>query len=107
MTPINISALILKNKVTLKVLVCLIKNLDILASSWPADKKRYLDKYREACITTGTRVSVNNLAGDNSRTGKAVKINEDFSLQVLFDDTDTEERINSGEVSVRGLYGYT
>lgn len=86
---------------------CLIKNLDTLATDWPSDKKRYLEQYRGACITTGTRVSVNHLTGDNSRTGTAVRINDDFSLQVLFDDTNTEERVNSGEVSVRGLYGYT
>ena len=86
---------------------CLIRNLDELAANWPSGKARYLEQYREACITTGTKVSVNNLAGDISRTGKAVRINDDFSLQVLFDDTNAEERVNSGEVSVRGLYGYT
>ena len=40
------------------------------------------------------------------RTGKAIAINDDFSLKVEFDDGSTEN-LRSGEVSVRGLYGYT
>ena len=86
---------------------CIIRKLDALASDWPAGKDKYLEEYRKACITTGTAVSVNNLASSAARTGTAVGINDDFSLQVLFDDTKTEEKVNSGEVSVRGLYGYT
>ena len=86
---------------------CIIKNLDALCEGWPSAKDGYLAKYREACITAGTEVSVNNFADKTSRTGKAVMINDDFSLQVRFDDTGAEERVNSGEVSVRGLYGYT
>jgi BirA family biotin operon repressor/biotin-[acetyl-CoA-carboxylase] ligase len=40
------------------------------------------------------------------RTGTAVSINDDFSLKVEFSDGSIEN-LKSGEVSVRGLYGYT
>ena len=86
---------------------CLIGKLDELVSAWPDGKRRYLEQYREACITTGSRVAVFNLADDTPRTGLALGINDDFSLQVRFDDTGEEESVRSGEVSVRGLYGYT
>ena len=83
------------------------KRADELVAAWPDGKKEYLDRYREACITTGSKVSVFNLATDTPRTGEALGINDDFSLQVRFDDTGEEEAVRSGEVSVRGLYGYT
>ena len=86
---------------------CLIGKLDELVAAWPAGKEEYLDRYREACITTGSKVSVFNLATDTPRTGEALGINDDFALQVRFDDTGEEEAVRSGEVSVRGLYGYT
>ena len=40
------------------------------------------------------------------RSGTAIAINEDFTLKVKFDDGSVED-LRSGEVSVRGLYGYT
>lgn len=86
---------------------CLIRKLDIMASEWPEGKARYLEEYRSACITNGAKVAVYSAASDTPRTGTAVDINPDFSLQVRFDDTGNEEKVRSGEVSVRGLYGYT
>ena len=85
----------------------IIKSMDKLASNWPQDPY-YLERYRELNITTGSRITAFPQMTENGqgRTGKAIAINEDFSLKVEFDDGSVEN-LRSGEVSVRGLYGYT
>ena len=87
----------------------LIKRLDALASSWPGSHDDYLDSYRSHCITTGNRIAAyTTVAGESeARTGEAVSIGSDFSLEVRFDGCDEITILKSGEVSVRGLYGYT
>ena len=87
----------------------LIKRLDALASGWPADHGNYLESYRKYCITPGNAIAAfTTMAGDSEpKTGKALSIGDDFSLNVIFDGTDKETSLKSGEVSVRGLYGYT
>ena len=87
----------------------LIKRLDALASSWPGSHDDYLDSYRSHCITTGNRIAAyTTVAGESeARTGEAVYIGSDFSLEVRFDGCDEITSLKSGEVSVRGLYGYT
>lgn len=87
----------------------LIKELDFLVSGWPGSHTEYLDAYRKFCITPGNRIAAyTTLAGESEpRTGEAVSIGDDFSLEVRFDGSDKITAITSGEVSVRGLYGYT
>ena len=55
------------------------------------------------CITIGKRISI--LQGDTVRHGKALSIDQDGALWVMLDDG-TDVWINSGEVSIRGMYGY-
>ncbi len=85
----------------------IIRSMDKLAANWPCDPY-YIERYRELNITTGSRITAFPQMTENGqgRTGKAVAINDDFSLKVEFDDGSTEN-LRSGEVSVRGLYGYT
>lgn len=85
----------------------LIKALDALSMEWPSSPY-YLNRYRELSITVGSDIAVfpRMLENGQERTGKALAINEDFSLKVRFEDGTTED-VRSGEVSVRGLYGYT
>ena len=85
----------------------IIKSMDKLASGWP-DDSYYLNRYRELNITTGSRITAFPQMAENGqgRTGTAVEINDDFSLKVRFDDGSVSD-LRSGEVSVRGLYGYT
>lgn len=85
----------------------MIKSMDKLAANWPSDPY-YLERYRELNITTGSRITAFPQMTENGqgRTGEAIAINEDFSLKVKFDDGSVEN-LRSGEVSVRGLYGYT
>ena len=87
----------------------LIKRLDELASGWPSDHESYLEAYRSYCITTGNKIAAYTTIAEESeaKTGEALSIGEDFSLEVRFDGTDTITGLKSGEVSVRGLYGYT
>ena len=92
----------------------LVRRLDKMNRDFPDEKKEYLDLYRQRSIIRGQRILINPLAGAGSedlithvskREATAEGINEDFSLHVRYDDS-AEEDINSGEVSIRGIYGY-
>ena len=66
-------------------------------------KAAMLAAYRENCITLGTEISL--LRGGEVRHGKALDIDEDGGLIVRFD-SGGMETVSSGEVSIRGMYGY-
>ena len=66
-------------------------------------KATMLERYRADCITLGKDISL--LRGDTVRHGHAVSIDDEGALVVRFPDGHTEA-IQSGEVSVRGMYGY-
>ena len=66
-------------------------------------KREWLDRYRQDCITIGRQVQV--IRGENRRTGTALDIDENGGLIVRYDTGETSV-VYSGEVSVRGLYGY-
>ena len=74
---------------------------------WP-DDEYYLNRYRKSNVTVGSKIVAYPQLAENSqgRSGTAIAINEDFTLKVKFDDGSVED-LRSGEVSVRGLYGYT
>ena len=59
--------------------------------------------YQKDCITLGQAVSV--VRGDTVRHGKALKLTQDGGLLVEYPDH-TTEIVQSGEVSIRGMYGY-
>jgi predicted Zn-dependent peptidase len=62
-----------------------------------------MDFYRRHCITLGQEVVV--LRADEVRYGTALALDETGSLLVRFTDG-SQETVCSGEVSVRGMYGY-
>ena len=62
-----------------------------------------LDRYRRDCITLGQEISL--VRGDEVRHGTALDIDGAGALIVRFPDGHCET-VNSGEVSVRGMYGY-
>lgn len=64
----------------------------------------WLEDFRSRCVNLGKTVRL--LAGDGGETAEAVGIDEDFGLIVKGADGE-EKTVRSGEVSVRGLYGYT
>lgn len=85
----------------------LIRSLGDIAYRWP-DDEYYLNRYRKSNVTVGSKIVAYPQLAENSqgRSGTAIAINDDFTLKVKFDDGSIEN-LRSGEVSVRGLYGYT
>jgi BirA family biotin operon repressor/biotin-[acetyl-CoA-carboxylase] ligase len=85
----------------------LIRALGDIKYRWP-DDDYYINRYRKSNITVGSKITAFPQLAENSkgRTGTAIAINDDFTLKVRFDDGSVED-LRSGEVSVRGLYGYT
>lgn len=68
------------------------------------EKSCILDRYRKDCITIGQEISLLRV-GEEVRHGKAIDMDEEGALIVEFSDGHLET-VNSGEVSVRGMYGY-
>lgn len=66
-------------------------------------KREIMNRYRQGCMTIGKEVVV--VQGDNRRQGRAVDLDEDGGLIVEYPDR-TRQTVNSGEVSIRGLWGY-
>ena len=60
-------------------------------------------EYRARCVNMGKAVRV--LRGDEVRQARALDIDGEFGLTVAYEDG-SRETVRSGEVSVRGLYGY-
>ena len=66
-------------------------------------KEAILDAYRTDCVTVGKEISV--LRGDDVRHGTALSVDGEGALVVAYPDG-TQETVNAGEVSIRGMYGY-
>ena len=60
-------------------------------------------EYRARCVNMGKAVQV--LRGGEARQARALDIDGEFGLTVEYEDG-SQETVRSGEVSVRGLYGY-
>ena len=67
------------------------------------DKSGILSLYRQDCVTLGQDVCV--VKGEEKRYGRALDIDEEGALVVRFEDGSVCT-VNSGEVSVRGMYNY-
>ena len=80
-----------------------IRALDRMYARFPADKSAYLEQYRRDCLTVGNPVRL--VTPVSSRDAFATGIDSDFRLLVELPDGRTEA-VSTGEVSVRGLYGY-
>lgn len=81
----------------------MLDSLATMDSRLLTDKPRFLAQYRRDCVTLGQEISV--VRGDSLRHGKALDIDDDGALLVAYPDG-TQEAVNSGEVSIRGMYGY-
>jgi len=67
-------------------------------------KQEIMDEYRSRCITLGKEIIL--VRGEETAYGKALELDDEGGLLVRFQDG-TERIVSSGEVSVRGMYGYT
>lgn len=68
-----------------------------------SEKAQLMTTYKENCITLGKEIQV--IRQDGIRLGKALDLDSDGGLLVQYEDGSTET-VSSGEVSVRGMYGY-
>ena len=66
-------------------------------------KSEIIASYRRDCVTLGRKISV--IQKDRVRHGTALDVDEAGALIVRFDDGSVET-VNSGKVSVRGMYNY-
>lgn len=64
----------------------------------------FIQDYAQLCINTGKEVYISK-SGDELEKVTVIKINNEGALEVI-DENDNMYEIHSGEVSVRGLYGY-
>ncbi len=81
----------------------LINALDRMYHHWLAGTGDYRQRYRRDCLTLGREVRI--LRGGTERLAVAIDLDEELGLRVRYPDGQ-EETITSGEVSVRGMYGY-
>ncbi len=88
-----------RNHYTAALILALAEMYDGLFSQ----KKPWMAEYADRCITLGKDVQV--VRGNSTRLGKALSLDENGGLLVAYEDG-TQEYVNSGEVSVRGMYGY-
>ena len=75
--------------------------VDTLSRMDLMDRQVLMDRYRKDCITLGKQVQVM----QTGCTGIAAELLDDGSLVIQKDDGSTVT-VGTGEVSVRGLYGY-
>lgn len=82
----------------------LIRRLYDLRQEMFSEKEAIMERFTHRCITIGQRISI--LRGETVQHGKALSVDADGALHVLLD-AGVETVVNSGEVSIRGMYGYT
>ena len=78
----------------------LLQELDKMYRDFPGEKRSYLRRYREYCLTCG---EVQILTEGGARPAVAEQVCDDFSLRVRYPDGSTEN-LRAGEVSVRSNY---
>lgn len=81
----------------------MIRAFNRLGEDLGGDYSRYLEAYRRDCVTIGKQVQL--LWQDRREAVEALDVDDQFGLVVRHEDGRTEV-IRSGEVSVRGMYGY-
>lgn len=81
----------------------MIEELGALDRSLGGDVSPWVEEYRRDCVNLGRRVQL--LWTDRQTEAEAVDIDEQFGLVVRLDGG-SETTVRTGEVSVRGLYGY-
>ena len=96
--------MVLDSEASREVLIAeMVRSLEAMDKTLLASPAAMLDRYRADCITLGREVSI--LRGDEVRHATALDIDAEGGLIVRYDSGETTA-VTSGEVSVRGLYGY-
>lgn len=82
----------------------LIHELNEMYRKFPHQKGEYLSQFRARCLTLNREVTL--IHASQQESAFAIDIDDNFGLVVRKTDGSTDT-ITSGEVSVRGVYGYT
>ena len=85
------------------VAAALLLELSRMRQEFLTRKDAWVRAFAETCLTVGKDVQI--LRAGDTKQARAVGIGKDAELLVEYPDGTTES-ISSGEVSVRGLYGY-
>ncbi len=88
-----------------RIAAALVEAMYALDKTLLPGKEQMLETYRSDCITLGQDVSLHHADGTVRHT-KAMSVGSDGALVVQFPDGH-QETVSAGEVSVRGMYGYT
>ena len=88
---------------TVRLAAAMVEKLYELDRLLLTEKSRLMAAYRSRCVTLGKDIQI--LKGDTVTPAKALDIDNEGALVVLLPDG-SQATVNSGEVSVRGLYGY-
>lgn len=81
----------------------LIQSLATMSRQLFSHQALIMERYRQNCVTLGKPVRV--ISSRDTETGVAQTVSDHGALQVLYDNGRQAE-VNSGEVSVRGLWDY-
>lgn len=82
----------------------LIHSLFCMSDGLLSQRRQWMDRYRARCVTLGKQVRI--LWPEGAREAVALGLREDAALEVEYADG-SRDTVSSGEVSVRGMYGYT
>ena len=82
---------------------CLLRELWLMSEKLFSEKRQWLQEYEAACVTVGREVRI--LRGERVAYATALGIDENGGLLVRYADGRLD-CVSTGEVSVRGMYGY-
>lgn len=86
-----------------RLAAAMIRNLAEMDRVLLTRRREWLEEYARHCVTLGKTVRV--MRGTEQRTATALHIDEYGALVVRYENGETAA-VSSGEVSVRGMYGY-
>lgn len=85
-----------------QILCDVLESIEKIYTTYNSEK--VISEYKKYCITIGNTIKVHYADGSENFSGKCIGIKKDGSLIVQKENKTIT--VNSGEVSVRGLYGY-
>jgi len=86
-----------------RLAAAMLESLHRMDTGLLTQKSAILEAYRRDCVTLGQEISV--VRGNDIRHGTALSVDVEGALIVRFTDGSIQA-VNSGEVSIRGMYGY-